>query len=63
MDIDPTAGFSLSARFDRTFPIGVHVGAHRSVAFEARILTHDRARGLYLHTRGWGRIVSSAGAA
>lgn len=51
MDIHPTAQLSLSARFDRTFPIGVHVGAHSFVAFEARILTHDRTRGLYLHTR------------
>lgn len=51
MDIDPSAQFSLSAKFDRTFPIGVHVGPHSYVAFDARILTHDRTRGLYLHTR------------
>ena len=51
MDSHPTAQFSLSAQFDRTFPIGVHVGAHSYVAFESRILTHDRTRGLYLHTR------------
>jgi len=29
----------------------VHVGAQSYVAFEARILTHDMTRGLYLHTR------------
>lgn len=51
MDIDPSAQFSLSAKFDRTFPIGVHVGANSYVAFDARILTHDMTRGLYLHTR------------
>lgn len=51
MDIHETAQFSLSAKFDRTFPIGVHVGAHSYIAFEARILTHDMTRGLYLHTR------------
>lgn len=51
MDIDPTAQFSLSAKFDRTFPIGIHIGAQSYVAFETRILTHDRTRGLYLHTR------------
>ncbi len=51
MDIHPTAEFSLSAKFDRTFPKGVHVGARSYVAFEARILTHDRTRGLYVHTR------------
>lgn len=51
MDIHPLAQFSLSAQFDRTFPVGVHVGAQSYVAFEARILTHDMTRGLYLHTR------------
>jgi acetyltransferase-like isoleucine patch superfamily enzyme len=51
MDIHPTAQFSLSARFDKTFPKGVHVGRNSYVAFESRILCHDRTRGLYLHTR------------
>lgn len=50
MDIHPSAEFSLSARLDRTFPIGVHIGRNSYVAFEACILTHDRTRGLYLHT-------------
>lgn len=51
MDIHPTAKFSLSVHFDRTFPIGVHVGPQSYIAFETRILTHDMSRGLYLHTR------------
>ena len=51
MDIDPTATFSLSAKFDHTFPAGVHVGPQTYIAFEARVLTHDMTRGLYLHTR------------
>lgn len=51
MDIHPTALLSLSCKLDRTFPVGVHVGARSLIAFEARILTHDRTRGLYLHTR------------
>lgn len=51
MDIHPTCEFSLSAKFDRTFPRGVHVGAYSYVAFDARILTHDRTRGLYVHTK------------
>lgn len=51
MDIHPTVQMSLSAKLDRTFPAGVHVGAHSYLAFESRILTHDRTRGLYLHTR------------
>ncbi len=51
MDIHPTVQLSLTARFDRTFPKGVHVGANSYIAFYAHILTHDRTRGLYLHTR------------
>ena len=51
MDIHPTAQFSLSSRFDRTFPIGIHVGANSYIAFDVRVLTHDMTRGLYLHTR------------
>lgn len=51
MDLHPTAQFSLSAKFDRTFPKGVHVGRNSYVAFESRLLCHDRTRGLYLHTR------------
>jgi acetyltransferase-like isoleucine patch superfamily enzyme len=50
MDIDPTARFSTSARFDKTYPRGVHIGAQSYVAFDAAILSHDMTRGLYLHT-------------
>ena len=50
MDIHPSVQFSLSAKFDRTFPVGVHVGRASYLAFNSRILTHDRTRGLYLHT-------------
>jgi len=51
MDIHPTVMMSLTSKFDMTFPKGVHVGEYTYVAFGARILTHDRTRGLYLHTR------------
>lgn len=51
MDIDPTATFSLSVRFDKTNPGGVHIGAYTYVAFDVAILAHDMTRGLYLHTR------------
>lgn len=50
MQIDPTAQFSLSVRFDRTNPTGVHVGAHSYLAFEVAVLTHDRTRQLYADT-------------
>nr|WP_285713700.1 DapH/DapD/GlmU-related protein [Erythrobacter sp. COR-2] len=51
MDIHPTVQMSFSAKPDQTFPRGVHIGEYSYVAFDARILTHDRTRGLYLHTR------------
>jgi acetyltransferase-like isoleucine patch superfamily enzyme len=51
MDIDPSASYSLSVRFDKTNPRGIHIGAETYVAFEAAILSHDLTRGLRLHTR------------
>lgn len=51
MDIHTSAQLSLSCKLDRTFPIGVHIGANSYIAFEARILCHDRTRGVYAHTR------------
>lgn len=51
MDIARDAQISLSARLDRTFPVGVHIGARSYVALQAIVLTHDRTRGVYLHTR------------
>jgi acetyltransferase-like isoleucine patch superfamily enzyme len=50
MDIDRTVMFSLSAKFDRTYPKGLHIGERTYVAFGAAILCHDRTRGLYLDT-------------
>ena len=51
MDIHPTVEMSMSAKPDMTFPKGVHIGAQTYVAFAVHILTHDRTRGLYAHTR------------
>src|SRR5215813_12932207 len=51
MDIHPTASFSLSVRFDKTYPKGIHVGEESYIAFDAAILAHDMTRGLYLDTR------------
>ena len=51
MDIHPTVRMSLSTKPDLTFPSGVHIGAYTMIAFEARIMTHDRTRGLYVNTR------------
>ncbi len=51
MDIHPSSTVSLSAKLDKTFPKGIHIGEGAWVTFEARLMTHDRTRGLYLHTR------------
>ena len=51
MEIHPTVQMSLSVKLDVTFPQGVHIGESTYLAFDVRVLTHDRSRGLYLHTR------------
>jgi acetyltransferase-like isoleucine patch superfamily enzyme len=51
MDIDPTATFSLSVKFDKTNPQGIHIGARSYIAFDVAILAHDMTRGLRLDTR------------
>lgn len=50
MDIDPTVVMSLSARLDRTYPKGIHIGANTYIAFDAAILSHDMTRGVYRDT-------------
>src|SRR5215469_2777766 len=50
MDIKSTALFSLSARFDRTNPTGIHIGDGTYVAFDAVILSHDASRSLWADT-------------
>ena len=50
MDLHETCTFSLSAKFDRTYPKGMHVGKHSYIAFDVAILSHDMTRGLYLDT-------------
>lgn len=51
MDLHPTCQFSLSTKFDKTWPKGVHVGADTYIAFDVRILSHDMPRGLFTDTR------------
>lgn len=51
MDLHPTCTFSLSARFDKTYPKGVHIGADTYIAFDVAILAHDRTRRIYADTR------------
>lgn len=51
MDLHPTVQFSLSTKFDKTWPQGIHVGAHSYLAFDVRMLSHDRTTGLFVDTR------------
>ncbi len=57
MTIDPSARIAPSALIDRTWPRGIHIGAHCIIGEEAVILTHDRTRGLYVDTRIGDRSV------
>lgn len=50
MDVHPTVEMSLSAKLDMTFPKGIHIGEYSYLAFESKVLTHDRTRGLYVDT-------------
>ncbi len=50
MKIPDSTNFSLSARFDKTYPRGIEIGEYSYIAFDAAILTHDMTRGLYLKT-------------
>ena len=50
MDIHPTCNFSLSAKFDRLNPKGLHIGAYTYIALGVVILCHDTSRGLYVDT-------------
>lgn len=50
MSIHPTVKMSMTARFDKTYPAGMHIDAETYVAFDAAILTHDRTRATYRHT-------------
>ena len=50
MDVHPSAKISMTAKLDRTYPKGVHIGEYAYITFGATILTHDRTRGMYADT-------------
>lgn len=41
---------SLSAKLDRTYPRGIHIGESSAVNFGAVILSHDYTRAMHVHT-------------
>jgi acetyltransferase-like isoleucine patch superfamily enzyme len=51
MDLHESCSFSLSAKFDKTYPRGIHIGEESYIAFDVVVLSHDMTRGLYLDTR------------
>jgi acetyltransferase-like isoleucine patch superfamily enzyme len=50
MDIGPDCRISFSAKMDKSYPVGVHVGESTAINFGACVLTHDYPRRLHLHT-------------
>jgi acetyltransferase-like isoleucine patch superfamily enzyme len=51
MDIGPDCRISFSARLDKNYPRGIHVGEGTAINFGACVLSHDTVRGLHVHTR------------
>ena len=50
MDINKSARLSFGAKLDKTYPIGLHIGAESYVASGAIIFTHDFTRNIHSHT-------------
>jgi acetyltransferase-like isoleucine patch superfamily enzyme len=51
MDIGNDCMISFSAKLDKNFPSGVHIGERTAVSFGAVILSHDYVRSI--HTDTW----------
>jgi acetyltransferase-like isoleucine patch superfamily enzyme len=51
MDIGPGCAISFSAKLDKTYPKGMHIGRDSAVVFGASILSHDTVRRLHVETR------------
>ena len=50
MDIDKSARLSFGAKLDKTYPIGLHIGAESYIASGAVVFTHDFTRDIHCHT-------------
>jgi acetyltransferase-like isoleucine patch superfamily enzyme len=50
MDIGPDCMISFSAKLDKTFPSGIHIGESTAVSFGATIFTHDYTRNMHVDT-------------
>jgi acetyltransferase-like isoleucine patch superfamily enzyme len=50
MDIGPGCAISFSAKLDKSYPRGIHIGEGTAINFGAVILTHDTPRGVHADT-------------
>jgi acetyltransferase-like isoleucine patch superfamily enzyme len=50
MDIGSQCMISFSAKLDKSFPSGIHIGEYTAVSFGATVLTHDYSRSLHVDT-------------
>ncbi|GAA5217690.1 acyltransferase [Corallincola platygyrae] len=50
MDIAKSSVYSMSVKFDRTHPKGIHIGEDSYVAFDVAILSHDMVRAMKVDT-------------
>jgi acetyltransferase-like isoleucine patch superfamily enzyme len=50
MEIGPECRISVSARLDKSYPRGIHIGEGTAINFGACILTHDTPRGVHADT-------------
>jgi len=50
MDIGPGCAISFSARLDKSYPRGIHIGEGTAINFGAVVLTHDTPRGVHAAT-------------
>ena len=50
MDIAPNCRISFSAKLDKCYPSGMHIGESTAINFGACVLTHDTPRGLHVDT-------------
>lgn len=52
IDLDRSSRVGSGVIFDRTFPLGIHIGRHTYVTNNVTILSHDHSRSAWnLHTR------------
>ncbi len=62
MHIAEGARISLTAKLDKTYPDGLHIGTYSAVTFRSSVMTHDFVNGVHLQTRIGAYCFIGAGA-